>query len=74
MAKLVIKIKGGKPQITRSKKGDIKLGPKEEFSMLNSSGQSCAIQFELSAGKFILSELIQEEVEKINILITLKKD
>lgn len=46
MAKLVIKIKGGNPQITRSKKGDIKLGPKEEFNMLNSSGQSRAIQFE----------------------------
>lgn len=46
MAKLVIKIKGGKPHITRSKKGDIKQGPKEEFNMLNSSGQSCAIQFE----------------------------
>lgn len=46
MAKLVIKIKGEKPQITRSKKGGIKLGPKEDFNMLNSSGQSCAIQFE----------------------------
>lgn len=47
MAKLVIKIKGGKkPQITRRKEGDIKVGSKEDFNMLNSSEQSCAIQFE----------------------------